>query len=164
MKKIIDLYRKELENESEITKKMLSRIPEDKFDWRPHPKSMNLERLSNHLAELPFWVRMCLHQPVLDFADTPYQPTAYITTDELKTFWDKGMEDAVKAFSKADDEMLNEKWTLRTGDQIHWETTKGDALRMSLSQIIHHRAQLGVFLRLLDVPIPGSYGPSADEY
>jgi uncharacterized damage-inducible protein DinB len=161
--KIVKLFEKELENESEVTKKMLSRIPLDKLDWQPHSKSMTVERLSNHLAELPFWVDMSLHQSVLDFEKTPYQPTTYRTHEELLSFWDKGLENAREAFSRANDDMLDDKWVLCSGDQVHWETTKGEAVRMSISQVIHHRAQLGVFLRLLDVPIPGSYGPSADE-
>ena len=75
----------------------------------------------------------------------------------------KGMEEATGCLTQSKEAVLEESWVLKTGDEIHWETTKGDALRMSVSQMIHHRAQLGVYLRLLDVPIPGSYGPSADE-
>ncbi|MGF1635762.1 MAG: DinB family protein [Cyclobacteriaceae bacterium] len=160
---VLNLYLKELEEEAAITRKMLERIPKDKYDWQPHTKSMNIVTLANHIAELPYWVNMSLNMDVLDFAASPYQPPTFRSSKDLIKFMDKGMEEATGCLTQSKEEVLEESWVLKTGDEIHWETTKGDALRMSVSQMIHHRAQLGVYLRLLDVPIPGSYGPSADE-
>ncbi len=158
---IIETFRRELENEAIATRKMLERIPEDKYDFQPHEKSMDMQRLANHIADLPYWIRMSLHLNELDFAKNPYKPTAY-QGGALLHYFEEGLKDALASFDEANDDMLPESWILRDGDTIFVDSNKLDTVRMSISQIIHHRAQLGVYLRLLDVPIPGSYGPSAD--
>ena len=161
--KMTEVFLKELKNESETTRKMLSRIPDDKFGWQPHLKSMTIKRLASHIAELPSWIGMALNTTELDFANNPYQPKDINTTEELLVEFENNLTDNIKELERANDDRLSEPWTLRNGDQILSTGTKADIIRISLSQIIHHRAQLGVFLRLLDIPIPGSYGPSADE-
>ncbi|WP_223808721.1 DinB family protein [Rufibacter hautae] len=160
---ILDLLAKELEQEAVTTRKMLERIPDDKYDWRPHPKSMDIRTLATHIADLPSWVGMTLTTSELDFAKNPYNPRVVNTTAEVLAYFEEMLDDARKHLSENTDEYLNEEWTLREGETIYLTSTKYDVLRMTMSQIIHHRAQLGVFLRLLNVPIPGSYGPSADE-
>ena len=160
---IIKMLSKELEDEAKTTRRMLERFPNDRYDWQPHAKSMTIERLANHIAELPSWIGMALFADELDFSSSPYKPTKISNTAELLKFFDKTVEEGRKDFAKASDDLLPQKWVLRNKDQIFQETTKGDTVRMALSQIIHHRAQLGVYLRLLNVPIPGSYGPSADD-
>ncbi|WP_246853635.1 DinB family protein [Rufibacter aurantiacus] len=160
---ILDLLAKEMEQEAVTTRKMLERIPDDKFDWRPHPKSMDIRTLATHIANLPSWVGMTLTTSELDFAQNPYRPKVVNTTAEVLAYFEEMLEDARKYFAEGSDDQLDESWTLREGDTIYLTSTKYDVLRMTMSQIIHHRAQLGVFLRLLDIPIPGSYGPSADE-
>ncbi|WP_205500092.1 DinB family protein [Rufibacter psychrotolerans] len=160
---ILDLLAKELEQEAVTTRKMLSRIPTDKFDWQPHERSMTMRQLATHIAELPSWVGMTLTTSELDFAVNPYQPEVLNTTQEVLDYFERMLEDARKHFAEGADDQLDEMWTLRNGDTIYVTSSKYDVLRMTLSQIIHHRAQLGVFLRLLNIPIPGSYGPSADE-
>ncbi len=154
---------KELENEALITKKMLSRIPDDKFGWKPHVKSMDIKTLATHIAELPSWIGMTLNTDGLDFAVHPYSPTDVNKTSALLELLETSLADARTNLAKAKDEDLIPDWTLRTGDLIHVVSSKEDMIRMTLSQIIHHRAQLGVYLRLLNIPIPGTYGPSADE-
>ncbi|WP_207436342.1 DinB family protein [Sabulibacter ruber] len=160
---ILDLLAKEMEQEAVTTRKMLSRIPNDKYDWRPHEKSMTIRQLATHIAELPSWVGMTLTTSELDFANNPYQPEVINTTDELLDYFERMLEDGRKHFAEGSDDQLDESWTLREGDTIYMTSSKYEVLRMTNSQIIHHRAQLGVFLRLLNIPIPGSYGPSADE-
>jgi uncharacterized damage-inducible protein DinB len=153
----------ELENEIPVTRKMLELVPTDKYDWKPHPKSMSLRQLATHIAELPSWVSLALTTEELDFAATPYTPHPVSSTADLLSYFEKNVEGARALLPGTSEEKLNEKWVLREGDNIYVDTTKGNMIRVSLNQIIHHRAQLGVFLRLLDIPIPGSYGPSADE-
>lgn len=158
-----ELLLKELVREAETTRKMLAIVPNDKYDWQPHPKSMTVRRLSVHIAELPSWVKMALTTSELDFEKNPYvQPSINNTTD-LLAYYEQSFAEGKEALEQATDADLLPTWTMRGGDQIYDVLTKGEVIRMSISQTIHHRAQLGVFLRLLDVPIPGSYGPSADE-
>lgn len=160
---MIQMFLKELEQEALTTRKMLSRIPDDKYDWRPHPKSMNIRSLATHIAELPTWITLTLTTDELDFAGSPYTPVPINNTADLMAHFEKSLADGRTQLVDENEKHLNENWTLREGDTIYSVSTKMEVIRMTLSQIIHHRAQLGVFLRLLDVPIPGSYGPSADD-
>lgn len=154
---------KELEQEAQTTRKMLRIIPDDKYDWRPHPKSMNIRALATHIAELPSWVTLAVTTDELDFATTPYNPPVIETTTALLVLFETSLADGKSHLEKADDSLLTEKWTLRQGEQTFSVMTKYETIRHAYSQTVHHRAQLGVYLRLLDIPIPGSYGPSADD-
>lgn len=160
---IIPLLLKELEQEAATTRKMLSRIPEDKFGWRPHPKSMNIGRLSMHIAELPGWITMTFDTDGLDFAKSGYVAKEATSVKGLLEEFENNFASGKASLEKAQESELSLPWILRNGDSILQHYTKYETVRVSLAQTIHHRAQLGVFLRLLDVPIPGSYGPSADE-
>lgn len=159
----IESFSKELENEATTTRNMLSVIPTDKFDWKPHKKSMTIKRLATHIAELPTWIGMTFKTKELDFENNPYKQEDLNTTEELLAYFERSLEDGRKHLNAGKEEALTELWTLRSGATIYSTEPKWEVLRMAMSQIIHHRAQLGVFLRLLDVKIPGSYGPSADE-
>jgi uncharacterized damage-inducible protein DinB len=160
---LIQMFLKELDMEAKTTCKMLSRIPDDKYDWQPHPKSMTIRRLATHVAELPSWITMTLTTSELDFASSPYKPEIINNTAELMAYFEKNLADGRAHLETAKEEQLSEIWTLRNGNEVYSTSPKSEVLRMTYSQIIHHRAQLGVYLRLLDVPIPGSYGPSADD-
>jgi uncharacterized damage-inducible protein DinB len=160
---ILELFSKELESEALTTRKMLQRVPNDKYDWAPHEKSMTIKRLATHIAELPSWVGMALNTDELDFADNEYEVVDIKDTAALLEYFEKNLADGRGQLAKANQEQLLQLWTMRNGDQIYSTSPKGEVIRMSFSQIIHHRAQLGVYLRLLNIPIPGSYGPSADE-
>ena len=160
---IIPMLLKEMEQEAQTTRKMLARIPNDKYDWQPHEKSMTIQRLSNHIAELPAWVTMTLKTDELDFASNPYKSSEINDTAELLKLFEKSYADGRANLAETTEDELLRNWTLRNGEQIYSVSTKAEIIRMSFCQTVHHRAQLGVFLRLLDVPIPGSYGPSADE-
>lgn len=159
----VEVFLQEFDQEAAITRKMLSRVPDDKYDWKPHAKSMSVRELATHIAELPGWVKLGFTTEGLDFAANPYKQEEINNTKELLEYFEKTFADSRQYLLDADDEILDIPWVLRNGEQIYDEGTKGGTVRASLSQTIHHRAQLGVFLRLLNVPIPGSYGPSADE-
>ncbi len=161
--KMTEVLLKEMEREALTTRKMLSIVPAEKFTWKPHEKSMSLQQLATHVAELPGWVSMALSTDGLDVADNPYTVQPIKDRNDLMTWFEKNLEQGRAALSKAQDKDLQPSWTLRNGSEVYDVSPKGEVIRMSISQTIHHRAQLGVFLRLLDVPIPGSYGPSADE-
>lgn len=154
---------KEFQNEAETTRKMLERIPEEKFDWKPHPKSGTLKWLSTHIAELPGWPDMILSTKELDFANNPYKHDEINSRADLLRYFEKSFERGKARLEQANEQDLEETWTLRNADYIISSSPKSEVMRMAFSQTVHHRAQLGVYLRLLDIPIPGSYGPSADE-
>src|SRR6185312_15393971 len=160
---LIQFFLKQLDDEAKTTRKMLSRVPDDKYDWQPHPKSMTIRRLATHVAELPSWITMTLTTSELDFANNPYEPEVINNTAGLMNYFERTLADGRAYLEAAKEEQLADNWTLRNGDEIYSTSLKSEVLRMAYSQIIHHRAQLGVYLRLLDVPIPGSYGPSADD-
>jgi uncharacterized damage-inducible protein DinB len=160
---ILALLSKELETEAAITRKMLERVPSDKMDWKPHEKSMNMKSLTVHIAELPSWVKMALTTSELDFATIPYEPTEANDSGDLIRIFEKSLQEGKEALQSAKEDDLWPSWVLRNGEQIYSTMTKYEVIRHSFAQTIHHRAQLGVFLRLLNIPIPGSYGPSADE-
>jgi len=160
---LLNYFLNQLEEEAAITRKFLTLLPEDQYQWQPHPKSMRLVVLATHIAELPGWIPMALNTTELDFSVNAYKPTIVASNTELLATFEKNLEEARTRLQIADAAELAELWTLRDGDNIFFTTNKADVIRMSMSQQIHHRAQLGVFLRLLNVPIPGSYGPSADE-
>jgi uncharacterized damage-inducible protein DinB len=160
---IIPLLLKEMDQESSITRKMLKLIPTDKFEWKPHEKSMSMRQLTVHIAELPSWVRMALTSSELDFSKMDYTPTPANSAEDLIQIFEKSLEAGKAALSAAKVEDLLPEWTLRNGEHVYSVWTKYEVIRHSFAQTIHHRAQLGVYLRLLNIPIPGSYGPSADE-
>jgi uncharacterized damage-inducible protein DinB len=159
----LEFFLQQLEEEAVTTRKMLSRVPTEKLGWKPHEKSMEINRLATHIAELPTWIPMTLNTDELDFAASDYKPKKVNETEELVQYFEECLVKGRQAVKNGNEADLDKPWTLRNGAEIYSTTPKRDVIRMSLSQIIHHRAQLGVFLRLLNVPIPGSYGPSADE-
>lgn len=154
---------KEMEKESQTTRKMLQRVPDEQWNWKPHEKSMTVQRLATHIAELPGWVTMVLTTDELDFANNDYQPANVRNNAELMDYFEQVLAAGKAQLAAAKDEDLQPNWTLRNGKNIYDVSPKGEVIRMAYCQIVHHRAQLGVYLRLLNIPIPGSYGPSADE-
>lgn len=158
------IFLKELDQESVTTRKMLERVPGDKLGWQPHPKSMTLGQLASHVAELPTWADMALHTDGLDFQANPYEPMVPKDTRDILDYFESSLSTGRDALKGDDGSQLEKEWTLSAGGQVLDRRTKAEVIRMTLNQITHHRAQLGVYLRLLDIPIPGSYGPSADEH
>ena len=163
MKTQINLFLKELKHEAEKTRRILACVPEDQKDWKPHAKSMSLGGLAIHLSEIPSWLTMTLNTSGLDFSAQAYTPTPFTSTAELLAGFDKGLSEAVERLEKATDKELEDIWTMRNGDAVFFSLPKADVLReWSFNHVVHHRAQLGVYLRLLNIPLPGTYGPSAD--
>jgi len=160
---IIKMLLKEFDEEAQTTRKMLASIPDDSYDWQPHPKSMTIRRLATHIADIPSWLEIAICDDELDFAAGTHQEPVINCTDQLLSFFEQSLVKGRTALMNTTEDVLQEPWTLRNGDQVYSVRPKVEVIRMSYSQIVHHRAQLGVFLRLLDVPIPGCYGPSADE-
>lgn len=160
---MLTFFLRQLQEEARVTRVMLERVPDDKFDWKPHPKSMSLIKLATHLAELPSWVGLTLDTDDLNFESFAYQPESISQKAELMSYFEKVLADGISRLQNGDETLLSHLWTMRTGDTVHMRLSKADMICHLISQIIHHRAQLGVYLRLLDIPIPGTYGPSADD-
>jgi uncharacterized damage-inducible protein DinB len=157
-----DLLLPEFEQEMTKTRQILERVPDDKLHYKPHPKSMELGRLAGHVAELSGWTISTLTTELLTLDDfKPWVPTS--RAEILKKF-DESVAEARKLLSETSDESLQKIWTLKFNGQTILSMPRYNVLRnVVFNHVIHHRAQLGVFLRLNDVEIPGMYGPSADE-
>jgi uncharacterized damage-inducible protein DinB len=157
----------EFDHEMANTRKTLERVPDGKFSWQPHPKSMTLGRLASHLAEIPSWVPVTLNESSIDVnppGGAQRQPTLMGSRKELLEFFDKNVAAARAALAAATDEQLMQPWTLLSGGKAIFTLPKIATYRgFVMNHSIHHRAQLGVYLRLNDVPVPSIYGPSADE-
>lgn len=154
----------ELEQEAKATKKVLERVPLDKPDWKPHEKSMALGRLATHVAEIPGWVTSTLAADELDFAKFDYKPRIATNTDELIQIFEENRSKGLDSLKNAKDEEFTKNWTMRNGEQIYFTLPKIAVLRtFAYNHLYHHRAQLTVYLRLLNVPLPYIYGPTADE-
>ena len=157
----------EFDMEMSKTRQMLERVPEDKFGWKPHPKSMTLGRLAGHIAEMPGWAPYTFNTDRLDIEPVngpKFESPKIESRQDLLTTFDKNVKDARASIEKASDESLGQPWTLLVGGkEIFTMPRLGVVRSMIMNHVIHHRAQLGVYLRLNDVAIPGVYGPSADE-
>jgi uncharacterized damage-inducible protein DinB len=154
----------ELQHEAATTRKVLERIPAEKFDYKPHEKSMTMGRLAVHVAEMTGWVVSATTMSELDFATMDYKPFEPQTTEELVAFFDKLVAESIEALKNTSDEAMMEKWTLRNGETVYFTMSRIQTLRgMVFNHIVHHRGQLSVYLRLNDIPVPEIYGPSADE-
>lgn len=157
-------YIAEMEQEAKVAREVLSRIPEEKFDWKPHEKSMGFGQLASHVAEMFGWTPPTLMQPELDFANMDYKPFVPKTNADLLEYFDKNVAEAIDTLRNMTDEGFMEPWTMRNGDQIYFTMPKVVCMRsFVMNHIVHHRGQLSVYLRLNDIPVPSIYGPSADE-
>ena len=159
----------EFDLEMASARRTLERIPEDKLAWKPHEKSMLLGRLAGHIAELPGMGVSVMKEDVLDFANRPAgelarEPAVAESQKHVLELFDKNVAALRAAIASASDERLAGNWKLLIGERKLYDGTRIGALRrMVMNHIIHHRAQLGVYLRLNDVAVPSVYGPSADE-
>jgi uncharacterized damage-inducible protein DinB len=155
----------DLDFELGLTRKVLERLPEQHFAWKPHEKSMHLGQLAAHVANIVNWFTMGIQMDGLDLASyPPPDRRGPATSAELLALFDKNVAAARTAFVQLDDAALDGTWTLRMGERVLKAMPRRRVLRtMSLSHMIHHRAQLLVYLRLLNISVPAVYGPSADE-
>ena len=153
----------EFDHEASLTRKTLERVPFEKGDWKPHEKSSPLLELATHLADIPSWVEVTLNQDVFEM-DGPYELPQVDDVEALLELFDRNVASAREALSKASGEDLMGTWTLKAGGEVVFSMPRIAVLRgFCFNHTVHHRAQLGVYFRLLDVPVPSIYGPSADE-
>ncbi len=151
----------EFDQEMTTTRRLLERVPSEKAEWKPHPKSFALGHLAQLVARMPGWITMTIARPDLDLAGGggySFQPTG-----ELLAQFDTHVGEARTALSGVRDEAFAEPWSLRMGDRVLSTLPRGVVVRTHINHLVHHRGQLTVYLRLLDVPIPSIYGPTADE-
>jgi uncharacterized damage-inducible protein DinB len=154
----------EMKTEAAKTRKMLERVPLDKANWKPHEKSMALGRLATHVAETPRWFARIIEHDEFDFAASQQPPHTAADTNELLQIHDSMIAQAANALENANDGLLNKSFTMRAGNRVFYNLPKTALLRsFAYSHLFHHRGQLSVYLRLLDVQVPGMYGNSADE-
>lgn len=160
---IIEGLLQELEQEAQTTKRVLERVPEAELGWKPHPKSMSLGQLAFHIATVPAGVAELAAGPGLDSPPTFAHPTA-ATAAELVPMLDQSVARARTLLGGMDDNQAMEVWTLKSGGQVLMAMPRAALLRaILLNHWYHHRGQLSVYLRQLNVPVPSIYGPSADE-
>ena len=151
----------ELEHEAATARKCLERIPSEKFDWKPHEKSMQLGYLAQLVADIPRWIQYTIENGEIDFAT--YEQFKGGTAAELVAHFDKSVEGAKKALANVTDEDLNGTFYLRHGEKELFNSPKDESIMQSLNHLVHHRGQLSVYLRMNDLPIPSIYGPSGDS-
>lgn len=153
----------EIQRETENTLRMLKALPIDKFDFKPHEKSMSLGELANHIVELHGWVKFVFTKNEFDF-HTDYVPSQLKTVDELISALQSMTEQSIDVVNNLSTEEYLNTWTLKAGEHVIVSAPKAGAYRFIVTNhLVHHRGQLSVYLRLLDIPVPGIYGPSADE-
>ena len=162
---IKDAFIAELKHETSLTKKILERVPIDQKDWTPHEKSMSLGRLATHIAETVKWISTIRHIDDFDFMrDYNFKQHVAASQEELLQLFQTNLDNALTDLAAMNDDDFSKTWIVRRGEQVMYQMTKKVAIRgWGFSHQIHHRGQLSVYLRLLDVPVPGMYGPSADE-
>jgi uncharacterized damage-inducible protein DinB len=152
----------EFDQEAAATRLLLERVPGKDAAWKPHPKSASLGALAVHVANLAAWLGMTLTSTELDLAVTP-TPAPFTTVEALLASFDSHVASSRAALAKAADADFAVPWSLKSGDQVYFTFPRAVIVRsFVLSHLIHHRAQLGVYLRLRDVPLPPCYGPTAD--
>ena len=154
----------ELEAESPATRRVLERVPGDRLGWRPHPKSMSLGQLAQHVAALPGSISRLAAQDGLDAATVNFEPEPAESAEALLTTYDDAVAEARIYLAGLTEETASAPWTLRHGERTIFTLPRIGLLRtLAFNHLYHHRGQLTVYLRLLDVPVPVVYGKSADE-
>jgi uncharacterized damage-inducible protein DinB len=164
--KIADVLLLDFDNEIKNTRRTLERVPEDKPDFKPHEKSMPMGKLAMHCATLPLFGYYLIEDDGMDMAapKRPHVPLVYTTRENALAQLDEAAAKCRASLAGATDEHMMAEWPFTFGEQVIFKGPRAQAFRaMFFDHMIHHVAQLGVYLRLLDVPVPGLYGPSADE-
>ena len=154
----------EFDEEMATTRRLLERVPADRADWKPHPKSFSLGNLAQLVSVIPSWITSTLHQPAIDLAGQQGADAGYgVPLERLVEGFDRNVRDARAALQAVTGDALDADWSLRMGDQVLMTLPRSAAVRQHLRHFVHHRGQLTVYARLLDVPVPSIYGPTADE-
>jgi uncharacterized damage-inducible protein DinB len=162
--RVIDWLATQFDNETKTTRRHLERLPSDKLEWRPHEKSYTAIALASHLVECLNWTTEIFTKNELVFDPATFKPYIAASTSELLEAFEKSVADGKRVLEGVSDEAGMQPWSLKFGGRTLFERPRIDVFRdFTLSHLIHHRGQFSVYLRLLNVPVPGSYGPTADE-
>ena len=162
--KIADILLQDFDWEMRGTRATLERIPEDKAGFQPHPKSMPMGRLAVHVARLPRFLTVILQTPSLDLAAVAWPPLVYESREKLLAEFDAEAAEARRLLAEASDAQLEQRWKLSWGERVLSDEPRSLLYRtLFMNHLLHHRAQLGVYLRLNDLPLPALYGPTADD-
>lgn len=151
----------EFDQEMATTRRLLERVPSDKGQWKPHAKSFALGHLAQLVAWMPGWIANTLTHADLDIGAAPGY--SFEPTERLLAMFDENVDSARRALRSVDDHAWGQTWSLKRGGQALWSAPRGVVVRNHISHLVHHRGQLTVYLRLIDVPLPPIYGPTADE-
>jgi uncharacterized damage-inducible protein DinB len=151
----------EIDHEMASTRRLLERVPSDRAQWKPHPKSFALGHLAQLLSWMPGWIANTVRETALNLEQAPKY--SFETTETLLAGFDRNVRDAKEALTAAKDADFAVTWSLKRGDMVLFAAPRGVMVRNHISHLSHHRGQLTVYLRLIDVPIPPIYGPTADE-
>lgn len=151
----------EFDQEMATTRRVIERVPGAKGEWKPHAKSFSLGHLAQLVAGMPGWITNAVSETSLNLA--AYPGYSYETTETLLKSFDKHVKEARQALTAAKDPDFQVQWSLKQGDQVFFSAPRGVIVRQHINHLVHHRGQLTVYLRLLDVPVPSIYGPTADE-
>lgn len=151
----------ELDEEMGPTRKVLERVPTDKGPWKPHPKSFAMGHLAQLVSWMPGWLAQAIHNTELQLQGAGQY--SFETTETLLALFDKGVRESREALRTVSDADLEVNWSLKYGPQTLMTLPRRRILRQTINHLVHHRAQLGVYLRLNDIPVPSMYGPTADE-
>ncbi len=152
----------ELKLEAAVTRNYLQKVPFNRLDYKPNEKSETLGRLAVHVAEIIAWWKDVLTTNALDFIN--FKPKEFETNTQLLAYFDELLLEATNVLTEAKDEDFEKEWQMKHGDTIYFTLSKKQSLRLfCMNHLVHHRAQLGVYLRLLNIAIPATYGPSADD-
>ena len=151
----------EFDLEMKTTRRLIERVPTEKGQWKPHPKSFSLGHLTQLVVMMPSWITNAVQETTLDLAG--YPGYTYETTETLVKTFDKNVKEARAALGKTSDKDFGVSWSLKHGESVFWTAPRATVVRQTINHFVHHRGQLTVYLRLIDVPIPSIYGPTADE-
>jgi uncharacterized damage-inducible protein DinB len=163
---ISELLIPEFDQEMPVTRRVLERVPDARGEWKPHDKSFPMAHLAQLVARMPAWFSMIAKQHEIDFApkDGSRMPGYSIeTTATLLAEFDRNVSAAREAVAAVSDERFQDPWTLKRAEQVLQQMSRYQMMRSTFNHLVHHRAQLGIYLRLSDVKVPSMYGPTADE-
>jgi len=151
----------EFDQEMATTRRLLERVPDEKGQWKPHPKSFSLGHLAQLVSWMPGWIANTVRESGLDLLTAPGY--SYERTATLLAGFDQNVRDAREALAASTDNDLGALWSLKRGEMVLFSAPRATVVRTHINHLIHHRGQLSVYLRLVDVPLPSIYGPTADE-
>ncbi|HET9776675.1 MAG TPA: DinB family protein [Gemmatimonadaceae bacterium] len=158
---IADMFLPEFDMEMATTRRVIERVPTEKAKWKPHPKSFSMGHLAQLVANMPGWITNAVSETSLNLG--AYPGYSYESTETLLKTFDKHVKEARNVLASATDADFQVQWSLRNGEQVYFTLPRVVVVRQHINHLIHHRGQLTVYLRLVDVPVPSIYGPTADE-